>query len=901
MKRRVTIITLVISVTSLLLLGGFKPLSEQESDNISVLFILDNSGSMANNDPFDLRYSAARLFTSLLNEGDAVGALIFANDAQAITNNIEMIQSQDGKNNLAKSFQPVTADGYTDVKAAFTLAETMLNAQDDRPQETVIIFLTDGEPEPLSPYADYIKDTIDLAESLNTPVLSIALTRGAATNFLTDLATATNGQMLQADTALDLLDAFLQILGNLKDRTILGEGVASAPTSVEIPIDAGLIPYIKQVSFIVSKDETVTTSLIDPEGQLVPSSDPRVSFKQLDDPTFTIMTLDNVTGGIWTVNMEGVGAAQVRGILNASLRAEILNPADFSETGTPLLITTHVVEETAEGQTNRVIGDASFYAEITSPVGEIESLDQFYDDGSHGDEKASDGIYSREYVNTETSGTYTIKVLGTKDLVPLQDQSLVTLIPFPEIEILSPDPIRYNLGNLEEILIEMRFIGGDGMGIDAGTPKAFITDKNNITYDLNLSSDRESYQTTFLPQTSGVFTCHFIIEDGFYKTLPYTHTEMLEFTVNIVPKITFDLNTTNLALGRVERLAISRGIPLSISVSSTADHAVSLNAQLEGISGLTIESPDQVTVPPDSEAALKLILKGTSDLETGDQEGQIVFSTDEEIDLSGSLIPLSVSVFDPTISILDSTPLSCSTPTGCLNWASQLTFRVHSTSKLTETLAVELIDNNSMILNKESILVVPGTQQINLTLMNDGWLSKGERNFELLLTPEREGVVVSGDTGGTPGLLIVPTLFSMCKRIIIWGSIGVVLAIIIISAIIKNIHHATRKPRVNGTLQYWHKDTPEKIEEVDMTSYKRIQLTLGSDPSCEIIIAGHNLEKTHVIFSAEKSEGEINIILTPVGEVHQGFSKVIGDLCLENEMKFMTGEVEYRYLSDSGY
>jgi hypothetical protein len=91
------------------------------------------------------------------------------------------------------------------------------------------------------------------------------------------------------------------------------------------------------------------------------------------------------------------------------------------------------------------------------------------------------------------------------------------------------------------------------------------------------------------------------------------------------------------------------------------------------------------------------------------------------------------------------------------------------------------------------------------------------------------------------------------------------------------------------------------MESVDLTSFGKTQLALGSAPSNEIYLEGDDIDQIHIIFYAEKSGGEINIFLSPKGDVFQGYSRIIGDLKLENEMKFLVGKLEFRYLSDSGY
>lgn len=902
MNRKALIFSLAVSLVSILLMAALPIQTEQSSNNISVLFILDNSGSMANSDRENLRYSAARLFTSLLNEGDAVGALIFATNTQVITEKIEVIDSQDEKTELANQFMPVPADGYTDAKAAFILAEEMLNKSTDRPDETVIIFLTDGTPEVESQSSNYISETLEEAVSLGIPVRSIALTQGGATSFLTDLATKTGGQVHTANTAVDLLDVFLEILGNLKDRTVLGEGIVNAPTEEEISVDVSVIPYLKQVSFVVSKGKLISTTLIDPDGKIVSLSDPRIKFTRLDDPNFDVFTLENITGGVWRVALEGTGEAQIRTILNASLRVKILSPDVFGEAGTPLLITAHIVEETTGGEINRVIGDASLYAEIITPGGELESLDRLFDDGSHGDEKAGDGIYSREYLNTDDPGTYTIKVLGTKNLVPVQDQNSVTLIPFPELVSVSPEPIRYNLGEGEDITLKVQVVGEDGAELESGMPSAVIIDQDGKSQEITLEEvGNNTFQAKFTPKSSGNFSVAFFVKDGVYKTLPYTHQICVDFSVNIIQKIRVDLEKTNLDLGKVERLSIIKGVPLSLFLSSSVDQPIVLQAYLEGLPDFDLGSTGEITVPANGEAELNLLLKGLSTIGVGVKTGQLVLKTDEEVNLEGAVIPLSIELFDPTITITETDALTWTSPEGCLDWTSHLTIETRSTSTQPETVKVSISGLDNINLVEDEIQINPGVENITLNVTNMGTVSKGEKAITLFFDPEREGVLTPHENEGVMSILNMPSFFNLCKKWIVWGAVILIVVLIILRAIIRKIVMATRKPRVTGTLQYWPEGSPDEMESVDLTSFGKTQLALGSAPSNEIYLEGDDIDQIHIIFYAEKSGGEINIFLSPKGDVFQGYSRIIGDLKLENEMKFLVGKLECRYLSDSGY
>jgi hypothetical protein len=136
----------------------------------------------------------------------------------------------------------------------------------------------------------------------------------------------------------------------------------------------------------------------------------------------------------------------------------------------------------------------------------------------------------------------------------------------------------------------------------------------------------------------------------------------------------------------------------------------------------------------------------------------------------------------------------------------------------------------------------------------------------------------------------------------IYGTMALMVLILMMRFIIRKVHKATQKPMVTGTLQYWSEKNPMQIKESNLTEdFRKSSLIVGSDSSCDIQINATGIQKEHILLKAEKGKGETDVILTPIGEVYQGYTKIIGDIHLQNEMTFKIGEVMCRYLSDSGY
>lgn len=100
---------------------GVATAQETAPGQVAVILILDNSGSMRTSDPDDLRFTAARLFVALLDEGDAAGLIVFSTGSRPLTQGLVVIGHAGQKRDLVRQMSPAPAEGATDVKAGHQL------------------------------------------------------------------------------------------------------------------------------------------------------------------------------------------------------------------------------------------------------------------------------------------------------------------------------------------------------------------------------------------------------------------------------------------------------------------------------------------------------------------------------------------------------------------------------------------------------------------------------------------------------------------------------------------------------------------------------------------------------------------------------------------------------------
>lgn len=892
----------------LILLAGFIPplptaAQAAQPNQVRVLFILDDSGSMASNDPTDLRYTAAKLFIAALDEGDVVGALRFSTQSQAITAGMLQIGSASNKAATINLLQPVPAEGYTDVKAAFSLAETMLKDAGAAGSKTIVIFLTDGKPEIAGSYKEYEAETIEIARRLNAPVLAIALTRASQTAFLTQITAQTSGRVIAAQTANDLLDSYLQILGDLKDRTITGQGIARAPAEVSLLLDSALMPYVSQVTFIVSKDDGVQTRLLSPDGNEIAPGNPGLVFSMNTDPGFSAYTINAPAGGEWKMKLTGSGSAQVRAILHSRLRTRIVSPVGMVEAGQPMPIVVNLIEEQPDGSVIKIVGEASFSALVSLPDGTRQSLDAFYDDGTHGDFAAGDGNFTRELVETNQEGTYGISVSGLKNVIPVNTAIQVQAIAFPTIVIDQPLSQKYEI-HTEPIPLQMHL---ENMAKDAlfeGGFVASLTAPSGQTTNVELSPDGTVFTGQFTPIESGKYTLTFQAVNAYYQGLPYQKQATLNFEDEIFSEIVVQAVKLGLEKEPRTRFEIQEtlaGIPLVVSIQSASPKTESVTASLEGLSGFTLKETGPLSITPSATTTLTLHLVGDAKVQPGELEGSLLLTPASAVDVLNNHTPIQLTLFTPTLAFTAETISGCD-PQRCYAWAPvKLLLNTESTSLKPETVNLQLLDIPGISLSATTVEVQPGSGQIELQLQptGDRYLP-ADYAGKLSLSAQRAGVQVLPAQPLEVYFKVNPVWVS-CKTPLIISGAALLFLVILIAMILKKRKSSLTPPMVRGTLTHWDEKYPDATTTVDLTALHKTEIRVGKGPDNDVILPDETIAETHLIILVEQLEEETRYLLQPMDQnkVRKVYRETTERMELEEKIEYQIGGRKFVFMRDA--
>jgi len=882
--------------------------SSQLNEHVAVILILDDSGSMKNSDATDLRYAVAQLFAALLDEKDAIGALRFSDTSTPITNGIEIIGGPEEHIHLVSKLAATPPNGYTDVKAAFEEAHRMQQAfTPTTGYQTVVIFLTDGKPEIPQPYANYEDEALQAARAIGTPILSISLTGAGRSNFLNRVASETGGRVIFANEAADLLDIYLQILGELKDRTVIGSGSVNAPGQAELTLDPALIPYVDRVSFVVSKPASVNADLVTPDNQVISVDDPLVAFA-IQDQRFSVFSLLQPTGGNWRFQLSGSGAAQTRAILYSRLRVRLISPEAVFEAGKPLPLIVKLVEEQPGQAPVTIIGQASFAAWITRPDGAQDSLDQFYDDGTHGDAVAGDGNYSRLYVNTDVPGIYQIRIQGYKGSVPVMYQAQLEGIAVPTLVMDQPADLRYDI-RANTIPLAIHLTGTEPVELDHGDYLAIITTPGGETIRVPLQRNGSAFSSEIMPTQNGTYQLRFEPMDAVYQGLPYLHTLDAEFDAHIIPTLT--VKETQIGLqptltGETSRFELSQaqqGIPLIVTFSSTSAHNETVTARLDGLHGFTLLEANEFSVAANGDTTLTFHLLADPVIQPETFQGQVVFSAPEGVDLANGNIPLSFSLFEPTLSV---TPVVTSTVSSesCLVWAPvRLKLYLNSTSTQSEQFQLRLENLPDTALSQETVTVLPGASQVEMTILSGSQaFAPGNYTGKIVVEGVRPGLKVTGDSSFQIAFRVEP-LWINCRKPMIISGAALVLTVILIASLIARARRKARPPIVTGALIHWDKDAPDLTVDVNLTALNKTEVKIGKGSQNDIVIADEAMQDEHALILVERGENDtLRFTLRPLGAIRKGYREykapTAPDLALEEDVQYQMGNRMFKYIRD---
>lgn len=240
------------------------------TDQVAVAIVIDNSGSMADTDPLNIRFSASQMVLEIMGESDFLSITTFGNEAVNLLPMTELIGEQFLVAKASLATIPVPS-GYTDYQKALALAEANLAALPDQNMVKFIIFLTDGVPE----VGDLAVDMVQYIEQLKTkatelgtkgiPIYTVGF-GGSDPGVLNQMSGLTRGTSVSGESSTTAI-SFFEILQKFKNRyTLVDAKVAKTAETFQFNVDQ----YTSRVTILIH-DETQTgqITMVDDTGQAV--------------------------------------------------------------------------------------------------------------------------------------------------------------------------------------------------------------------------------------------------------------------------------------------------------------------------------------------------------------------------------------------------------------------------------------------------------------------------------------------------------------------------------------------------------------------------------------------------------------------------------------------------------
>lgn len=417
------------------------------SEKIAVSLVIDTSGSMADTDPNNLRKTAAEIFIDLLSPDDYLGVVMFSTDAvEAIP--MQQVASMENKEYLKATLAPaITALGDTDYLKALQAAEYQLDSFAEQDVRKVIIFLTDGVPDPnpvqrdnpdfMSGYMDSIWATTANIGLKDYPIYTLGF-GNSDQSILQRIASDTRGEAKFIESPSAIATNFFEVLRMLKNRqTVFNE---SLHIQGEHAIPFSFDPYTSQVTMVLANENAgLDVSVVSSDGQTAPQN---LGVQKNDN--YSIITLNQhkkELTGEWQLIVNGTGNVQLFGDKDLFFKSWMVKPQTNMQhpVNEPLTVSVAVLGELSPDMAIEVLISKNGIPETNSI--QLVLKDGYYV-GTY-DEVDQQGIYSLETVVRDGD------ILVTKSLTNIKVQ---------ELPVLRTD--EYEKGNITYKLSESKKVTG---------------------------------------------------------------------------------------------------------------------------------------------------------------------------------------------------------------------------------------------------------------------------------------------------------------------------------------------------------------------------------------------------------------------------------------------------------
>lgn len=378
-----------------------------EIENTDVVLVLDTSGSMLITDPDKLRNEGAKLLLQFLKKGDRLGIVSFADNSSVIRPLSDYSSEQEREVSKTISNLEITGQ-YTNLVTGVEAAKEMLDKDRRERSSQVIVLMSDGkmEPHPRAGTPEFISRILfefylPELKSKGVKIHTLSFSDQADKDLLRQIAAATEAVSWFTPTADKIHESYAELFLVVKKPQIV------PLTSKGFRIDAD----IKEVTFYINREAASgDLQLLTPTGRKVSVAEPGPGGKWFSGKKFDVITILQPEAGNWQVN----GLMQNDSFATAITNLRLIT--DFPQktySGEPIIVKAQLFDGDRPIVLPEMTGDIQYAFQVTptDKVSEPIIREFLKDDGTNGDERARDGVFSAK-ISLEDEGEYKLRILA---------------------------------------------------------------------------------------------------------------------------------------------------------------------------------------------------------------------------------------------------------------------------------------------------------------------------------------------------------------------------------------------------------------------------------------------------------------------------------------------------------
>lgn len=408
----------IILLTSLIGTTAYAATTAQAEQGIDIVFIVDSSGSMKQNDAQRLRVEAGKMFLNLLDARDRAAIISFSDKALQITPLLNL-KTNDNERQLLQGMDAVSERGaFTNIYDALDQGYALLNKARSKGRKQHIVLMSDGKMDVGHHETDLrlTEKTLDVIgpkfAKARIKVHTITFTRSSNLPLMKLVAEDTRGTFNILNSTAEIHDVFSRIFEHSK-----------SPDMLPVNEDSFIIDNnIREFTVLISKYKPNSlVALENPDGDLIDSNTKHRDVRWYNAKKFSLITVRNPVSGYWLIKYSEGGN---KAYIITDLKLNVENAAEIAM-GDSDVIRAWLEKDGKLIRRNALANTFKFKLKMTAPSGKVSEY-ALVDDGIDGDDLANDGYYQRSVDYTET-GEYKLDILVNSETFDRKKTIFVTV------------------------------------------------------------------------------------------------------------------------------------------------------------------------------------------------------------------------------------------------------------------------------------------------------------------------------------------------------------------------------------------------------------------------------------------------------------------------------------------